>query len=61
MPTPLANILECSVDYFVDGEYTYDCDANRKKQQTLDDKIMDKLKYFDPEKKEKVLKIIEII
>ena len=55
----IANILECSVDYFVGSEYTYK--TNRKRQKTLDDKIMDKLKYFDPEEKERVLKIIDLL
>lgn len=25
----IANILECSVDYFISGEYTYKIDKNR--------------------------------
>ena len=37
----IANILECSVDYFISGEYTYK--INKDKEKTLDDKIMDKL------------------
>ena len=49
----IANILECSVDYFISGEYTYKIDKNREK--TLDDKIMDKLKYCDTDKKTKFL------
>ena len=37
----IANILQCSVDYFISGEYTYK--INKDKEKTLDDKIMDKL------------------
>ena len=54
----IANILECSVDYFISGEYTYKIDKNREK--TLDDKIMDKLKYCDTDKKTKFLKMIAL-
>ena len=38
----IANILQCSVDYFISGEYTYKIDKDNEK--TLDDIIMDKLK-----------------
>jgi len=55
----IANILECSVDYFISGEYTYKIDKNREK--TLDDKIMDKLKYCDTDKKTKFLKMIDLL
>jgi transcriptional regulator with XRE-family HTH domain len=55
----IANILHCSVDYFICEEYTYKIDKDKEK--TLDDKIMDKLKYCDTDKKNKLLKIIDII
>ena len=55
----IANILECSVDYFISGEYTYK--INKEKEKTLDDKIMDKLKYCDSDKKTKVLKMIDLL
>lgn len=55
----IANILECSVDYFISGEYTYKIDKNREK--ILDDKIMDKLKYCDTDKKTKILKMIDLL
>ncbi|MGN0151615.1 MAG: helix-turn-helix domain-containing protein [Wujia sp.] len=55
----IANILECSVDYFISGEYTYRID--KEKEKTLDDKIMDKLKYCDTAKKTKVLKMIDLL
>ena len=55
----IANILQCSVDYFIGSEYTFDVDKDREK--TLDDKILDKLKYCDADKKIKVLKMIDIL
>ena len=55
----IANILECSVDYFISGEYTYEIDKDREK--SLDDKILEKLQYCDADKKEKVLKIIDLL
>lgn len=55
----IANILECSVDYFISGEYTFNHDKDKEK--TLDDKIMDKLKYCDTDTKNKVLKMIDIL
>ena len=55
----IANILECSVDYFISGEYTYKID--RDKEKTLDDKIMEELKYCDTDKKTKVLKMIDLL
>lgn len=55
----IANILKCSVDYFIGGEYTYKADKNCEK--TLDDKIVDKLKHCDINTKNKILKIIDIL
>ncbi len=55
----IANILDCSVDYFISAEYTYKTDKD--KQLTLDDKIMQKLKYCDVDKKERVLKMIDLL
>ena len=51
----IANILECSVDYFISGEYTFILDQSSKK--TLDDKIMNKLKYCDLDTKENFYKL----
>ena len=53
----IANILECSVDYFISGEYTY----KKITSNSLDDEIIEKLKYCDEEKKNKILKIIDIL
>ena len=55
----IANILQCSVYFFISGEYTYNIDKDKAK--TLDDKIMDKLKYCDADKKNKVLKMIDLL
>ena len=55
----IANILECSVDYFISGEYTFE--HGNSDTQNLDSKIMEKLKYCDNEMKRKFLKIIEIL
>ncbi len=55
----IANILECSVDYFISDEYTFKTDKNKEK--TLDDKIMDKIKNCDSDKKQRILKMIDIL
>lgn len=55
----IANILKCSVDYFISGEYTYKIDKDKEK--TLNDKIMDKIKYCDTDKKTKILKMIDLL
>lgn len=55
----IANYLQCSVDYFISGEYTFATD--KEKEKTLDDKIMDKLKYCDSDTKNKVLKMIDLL
>ena len=54
----IANILECSVDYFISGEYTFKEDESA---ETLDGQIMEKIKYFDPEKKRKILQMIDLL
>lgn len=55
----IANILKCSVDYFISAEYTFTSD--KKKEITLDDEIMNKLKYCDIDKKSRVLKMIDLL
>jgi len=55
----IANILQCSVDFFISGEYTYKTDKART--MTLDSQIMDKLKYADTDKKQRVLKMIDLL
>lgn len=55
----IANILQCSVDYFISGEYTYKTDPKREK--SLDEDILNKLKYCDIDKKKKILTIIDLL
>ena len=55
----IANFLECSIDYFISHEYTYN--ADKDKEMNLDDKIMYKLKYCDSEKKHRVLQMIDLL
>lgn len=55
----IADILKCSVDYFLAEEYTYKDEP--AKETTLDDAIIKKLRYCSDESKEKLLKIIDIL
>lgn len=55
----IANILECSVDYFIGSEYTFETKDNPEKK--IDDYIMEQLKRYDTNTKQKFLKIIEIL
>lgn len=53
----IANILECSVDCFLDAEYTFD----KYKANDLDSIVMEKLSLYDDSKKEKLIKMMDII
>lgn len=55
----IANILQCSVDCFINQEYTYI--AEEQKSETIDEKIIKKLEFCDAEKKYKILKIIDFL
>lgn len=55
----IANILQCSVDCFLNDEYTYG--NNYADAQSIDEQIIDKLKFCDTEKKLKISKIIDIL
>ena len=55
----IANILGCSVDYFISGEYTFELDTDNEKK--LDDCIMKQIKRCDTDTKKKLLKIIDIL
>ena len=55
----IANILHCSVDYFISGEYTFH--ENDAKLDIIDNEIHDKLNNCSYEKKKKLLKIIDIL
>ena len=54
----IADILECSVDYFISEEYTFSKDNTKDK--TLDDKILNKIKYYDDDIKSKLLQFMDI-
>ena len=55
----IANILKCSVDCFISEEYTFQPETCN--DFTLDAKIMNKLKLCDADKKERILKIIDLL
>lgn len=55
----IANILQCSVDCFINNEYTYNC--YNSQASTIDDELLKKLKLCTNETKEKLLKIIDIL
>jgi len=55
----IANILSCSVDYFLEEEYTYE--NAQKEDSSIETQILRKLKNCNAAKKEKILKIIDII
>lgn len=55
----IADILQCSVDYFIYGEYTYKIDKDEEK--ALDNEIMDKIKYCSTDKKRKILQMIDLL
>ena len=55
----IANILECSVDYFISGEYTFETKDSPEKN--LDAYIMEQLRHYDTDTKQKFFKIIDIL
>lgn len=55
----IANLLDCSVDFFIAHEYSYP--RNREYEYTIDDMIADRLRPCDYATKEKILRIIEIL
>lgn len=55
----IANILQCSVDCFLDGEYTYG--TVKTDAPSVDEQIIEKLKFCDAEKKEKLCRIMDIL
>lgn len=56
----IANILTCSVDYFISAEYNFPAEQ-KVEEKTLDEKILDRIVHLDPNMKEKILKILEIL
>lgn len=55
----IANILNCSVDVFIRDEYTIAIDPIHK--DNFEEKILTKLQYMDNDKKENVLKILDLL
>lgn len=55
----IANILQCSVDCFLYEEYHYVKKAEG--QKTLDSMILEKLEYCNTDKKERILKMIDLL
>lgn len=55
----IANILHCSVDYFISEEYTFQ--INDQETNSIDNEINRKLKHCTLEKREKISKIIDIL
>ncbi|MBO6148018.1 MAG: helix-turn-helix transcriptional regulator [Lachnospiraceae bacterium] len=58
----IAEVLRCKVDIFLEAEYNYMTDDNPKKSSlSLCEEIVEKLKTCDDARKEKILKIMDII
>ncbi len=55
----IANILQCSVDVFIEKEYTYQTDCQT--DQMLDEEILKKLKNCNTKKKSRILKMIDLL
>lgn len=55
----IANILHCSVDYFIEKEYTYQ--INDEIKDSLDDLLWKKLQNCNISTKNKIIKIIDIL
>ncbi len=54
----IANLLKCSVDCFLQDEYTY---KNNWHPDSLDEAIRQQLRYYPDYKKEQLLKIMDIL
>lgn len=55
----IANLLQCSVHYFISGEYTFIVD--NKQINSIDKEINDKLKNCNLDKKNKISKKIDLL
>ncbi|MFP3152909.1 helix-turn-helix domain-containing protein [Lachnospiraceae bacterium ZAX-1] len=55
----IAVVLECSVDYFLSAEYGY-C-ISKEEVQSYDDKILNMLSDYDIEKKDRIIKMMELL
>lgn len=54
----IANFLQCSVDFFITEEYTYNTNSE---ESSLEDAIIKKLHHCTTEQKERLLKIMDLI
>lgn len=55
----IANILCCSVDFFLHEEYTYHPSVSTS--LSLDNEIKKRLQYCDKEKKNRIIKMIDLM
>lgn len=55
----IANSLHCSVDYFINEEYSFT--MGEEQDKNLEQQIIDKIRRCNTEKLEKLLKIIDIL
>lgn len=55
----IANSLKCGIDYLIGEQYTFEKEAVSK--ENIDKKLAKALQHCSNEKKEKILKIIEIL
>lgn len=55
----IANILSCSVDYFLNEEYVFR--ATDDTSLSLDKEIRKRLQYCDKEKKLRIIKMIDLL
>lgn len=55
----IANMLQCSIDVFIEKEYTFQAECLT--DQMLDQEIFKKLKNCNTEKKSRILKMIDLM
>lgn len=55
----ISNSLKCGIDYLIGDQYTFE--AKNSPEQYIDKKLSKALQYCSQDKKEKILKIIEIL
>ncbi len=57
----IANILQCSVDFFISGEYSYKKKTSLAKERSVNEQIQNKLEKCSPEKRKRILKMIDLM
>ena len=55
----IANFLHCSIDCFINEEYSFH--TSNTKDNSIDTEILRKLKYCDTDKKNRILKIMDLL